>query len=250
MHYRPRDRSRWRACLRIQSRSFRSSISRVVLHRADWYRPSQPPQPSSVGMMPRLRSWRAVSPRWRGLFNNISASPRSMTSSIRARSTGSFLKRTKELVRSSPAAAGLFHLWRVVDEMDLRIRSFEHQVIAPRLFVLAVNQHPALDRCHLRRIEHFDGQALIGHDDSVRRERSLPVSRSLHCPENLFEIPAHSPGVRSRRFCQAHSPEHGEARGLMLRVKACRLGQIRPAADSASQRSIAVPRPSRFPARP
>lgn len=43
MVYRPRERSRRRSCLRTQSRSLRSSMSRAVLHRADWYHPSQPP---------------------------------------------------------------------------------------------------------------------------------------------------------------------------------------------------------------
>ncbi len=148
-----------------------------------------------------------------------------MTSSIKARSTGTFLAIRSRVGPEFTAAAGLLHLRRVTDEMDLRIRPFEHEVVASGLFVLTVNQDPALDRCHLRRIEHFDRQALIGHDDSVRRERSLAVSRSLHCPENLFKIVAHSPGVRSRRFCQAHSPEHCEARGLMLCVKAGRIGQ-------------------------
>jgi hypothetical protein len=59
----------------------------------------------------------------------------------------------------------------------------------------------------------------------MRRERPLPVGRSLHGPENLFEIQAHAPGVYSRRFCEAHSAEHGEARSLVLRMKAGRLGQ-------------------------
>jgi serine/threonine protein kinase len=55
----------------------------------------------------------------------------------------------------------VFHLSGVVNEIHLRVRSFQHQVIAPGLLVLAVNQHPALDRCHFPKVEHFDGQALV-----------------------------------------------------------------------------------------
>ena len=60
----------------------------------------------------------------------------------------------------------------------------------------------------------------------VRGECLLPVGGPLHSPENLLEIPAHSPGARPRRFCQSHPLEYGEARGLVSRANACRLTQI------------------------
>ena len=47
--HRPSERSRDR----VRSRTFRSQISRAVSRKPAWYLPSQPPQPSSLGMIPR-----------------------------------------------------------------------------------------------------------------------------------------------------------------------------------------------------
>ena len=57
------------------------------------------------------------------------------------------------------------------------------------------------------------------------RECPLPVAGYLHGPEYLVEIPAHAPPVWSHGFCQTHAAEYGEARDLVLRMKAPRLGR-------------------------
>ena len=180
--------------------------------------------------MPRLRSWRAVSPRWRGLFNNISASPRSLTSSIRARSTG--LPQTYEGVGPQfAAAAGLFHLRRVVDEMDLRIRSFEHQVIAPRLFVLAVNEHPALDGSDLRQIEHFDRQG-ARLTSELRAPRASSAGRRFAASPGE---PVRNPGALAR--CSAPSILPGpSARSTARRAASCRVRDARRLAQTSLHR--------------
>ncbi len=72
-----------------------------------------------------------------------------------------FPSRTKELVLNSPrlrasSISGVYWM-----KWTLRIRSFEHQVIAPRLLVLPMNEHPALDGSDLPQIEHLNGQALV-----------------------------------------------------------------------------------------
>ncbi len=59
----------------------------------------------------------------------------------------------------------------------------------------------------------------------MRRQRSLPVGGSLHCPENLFEVPAQPPRVRPRRFCKAHLAKHGEARDIMSCARSRRFAQ-------------------------
>ena len=59
----------------------------------------------------------------------------------------------------------------------------------------------------------------------MRRQRSLPVGGSLHCPENLFDIPAQAPGVRPRRFCEAHLAKHGEACNIMSCARSRRFAQ-------------------------
>jgi hypothetical protein len=45
--------------------------------------------------------------------------------------------------------------------MDQRIRSFEHQVATPGLFVLAMDKYLTLNRDHLPRVKYFDLQSLI-----------------------------------------------------------------------------------------
>ena len=88
-------------------------------------------------------------------------------------------------------------------------------------------------------------------DDSVRRElfrwRSAVrcIARRI-CSKSWRTRQV----VRSRRFCQAHSPEHCEARGLMLCVKAGRIGQTclhRIPRDSGKCARLRFCVPSRIP---
>jgi len=50
----------------------------------------------------------------------------------------------------------LEHLRRVMDEMDLRVSSFEHQIVTPRLLVLTVDEHSTLDGDCVSQVKHFD----------------------------------------------------------------------------------------------
>jgi hypothetical protein len=45
----------------------------------------------------------------------------------------------------------------------------------------------------------------------VRRQSLLPIGRTLHCPQNVFEIPAHMPNIRSSQFCESHPPQDSQA---------------------------------------
>ncbi len=111
--------------------------------------------------MPRLRSWRAVSPRWRGLFSNISASPKIADIQRQGPIHGQPPQTYEGVGPEFAAAASRLDFRRVMNEMGLRIRPFEYQVIAARLLVLAMNKHPAMDRRNLPEIEQFKRQALV-----------------------------------------------------------------------------------------
>src|SRR5579875_1875106 len=136
-----------------------------------------------------------------------------------------------------------FHLRRVVNIVDLRIRSFEHEIAAPGLLVLPVNQYPAFRRRERVQIENLDGQPVVRYRHTVRRQSLLPIGRTLHCPQYVFKIPAHMPSVRPSQFCESHPLQDGQAgenvrfsgildnygtgRVRLLRV-ACRRADYRP----------------------
>jgi len=79
--------------------------------------------------------------------------------------------------------------------MNLRIGAFKHQVVTACYLVLTVDENPAFNCCHVPAVQHFNWQALIGHQDTMRRQHLLTISRSLHRSEYRFEITSDAPGT-------------------------------------------------------
>ena len=68
------------------------------------------------------------------------------------------LLQSNERVRAeSSFAPCLFHFWRVVDEVYLRIRAFQQEVVPASAlpeFLFAVRQHSAFQRLELSHVQH------------------------------------------------------------------------------------------------
>src|ERR1051325_10246570 len=96
----------------------------------------------------------------------------------------------------------LFHFGRVVDEVYLRVGAFEHQIVAPRCFVLTMHEDPPFYGIGFTPVQHCNRQSLIGHEDTMCRERLLMVDRSLHCPKYTFKIAPHAPDARLNGFSE------------------------------------------------
>ena len=94
--------------------------------------------------------------------------------------------------------------------MHLRVRSFQHSVVAPGLLILAVSQYPTVDRLELPRIKNLDWQAFIRYRDAMSRERPLPISGSLHSPKDLFDVVPYVPGVWPYRFSESHALQYSQ----------------------------------------
>src|SRR5713101_1219241 len=97
---------------------------------------------------------------------------------------GEYLSKPHKRIGSQTALAACgFQFRRVEDVVNLSVCSFEHKVAAAGLasgVLLPMYQDPAFQCGDTAKVEHRQGEALIGHQDSMRRQRFLTVGASLH----------------------------------------------------------------------
>jgi hypothetical protein len=96
--------------------------------------------------------------------------------------------------------ASVFHLGSAIDEVHLRVNSFQHQVAVGRLLILAINEYPTFDLGELPQIEDLERKAFVRDWNTVQREYSLAIAGPLHGSKDLFHVVPGFAGARNTTY--------------------------------------------------